>query len=114
MVLEIPTTPGDPAYTQRTTLDGVEYFFEFRWNERDGAWYMHIADVDEQHIRSGIRIVLRWPLLRRVTDPRRPPGSIMAIDTSGQDLAPGLNDLGARVKLLYLDAAEIAAIRKAL
>jgi hypothetical protein len=110
MILEIPTTPSVPAYTQRTTLDGREYAFEFRWNDRDGAWYMHIADSDGQHIRSGIRIVLNWPLLRRVTDPRTPPGSIVAIDTSKQDLAPGLDDLGARVKLLYLDAAELAAI----
>jgi hypothetical protein len=113
MILEIPTTPGDPAYTQRTTLDGREYFFEFRWNDRDGAWYMHLADDQEQHIRSGIRIVCNWPLLRRITDPRKPPGSIMAIDTEGSDQTPGLHDLGARVKLFYLDAAELAAIRKA-
>jgi hypothetical protein len=110
VIFEIPTTRGLPAYTQRTTLDGREYSLEFRWNERDGAWYMHLADAEGQHIRSGIRIVCRWPLLRRITDPRRPPGSIVAIGSSGNDTTPGFNDLGARVKLLYLDAAELAAI----
>jgi hypothetical protein len=109
-VLVIPTTPSVPSYTQRTTLDGREYQFEFRWNTRDSAWYFHIADEQGAHIRSAIKVVLDWPLLRRIVDERRPPGSIMAIDSSGTSTNPTLDDFGTRVKLYYLDAAELAAI----
>lgn len=107
----IPLSPGTPAFTQRTLLDGRAYILDFRWNERESAWYLSLLDEHEDPILYGIKLVLNWPLLRRVVDPRRPPGSLMCVDPSGNDDSPGLQELGTRVELIYLDAEEIAANR---
>lgn len=110
MILLAPTTPSVPAYTQRTALDGRDYLLEFGWNARDSAWYLHLSDERGASIRAGIRIVCDFPLLRRIRDPRVPPGSLMAIDSAGAGVRPGYDELGTRVRLYYLDAAELAEL----
>ena len=103
----IPTSTTAPLYTQRTELDGRECVVAFDWNERDGAWYLAISDVDEERLLSGIKIVEGAPLLRRQTDPRLPPGEIVAVDTMDEGKDPGFADRGDRVILYYVDAADL-------
>lgn len=99
--LEIPVSVDVPLYQIRTTLDGSEYLFRFDWNGREGRWYFSLADINESWIVTGVKIVCNWPLLRRVTDKRRPPGELMATDFTSTGEPPGFVDLGRRVKLLY-------------
>src|SRR3989304_6187463 len=47
----------------------------------------------------------RGPLVPR---PRRPPGSLGAVDATGSMLPPTLDDLGTRVQLVYVDVEELA------
>lgn len=95
-------------YSQRTVLDGREYLLLFRWNQREGRWYLTISDQDGAPIVSGVKIVVNFPLItNRIVDARRPPGEIFATDTTGADIDPGLDDLGSRVVLIYIDAADI-------
>jgi hypothetical protein len=108
-----PSSPDDPFSTQRTTLDGVEYAFRFLWNTREGHWYMTLSDSAESPIASSRKIVVDWDLLRGVIDDRKPPGLIVAIDTSEQGIDPGQTELGERVLLTYFDAEEVAALEAA-
>jgi len=102
---ETDSTRGN--YTQRTVLDGREYLLRLRWNERSEKWYLSIYDQDESPIYEGIKVVVNFPLLgARIVDERRPPGELMALDPSS-DRDPGLYDLGSRVVLCYVDAADI-------
>ena len=64
-VLEIPTQPGIPHYTQQTELDGKTYTMEFEFIEREGFWMLHIGDQDGNQLVSGIKLVVDWSLLRR-------------------------------------------------
>lgn len=98
----------DPAFTQRSKLDGTEYELYFEWNERDGRWFFSISDSTGDRIASGIKVVADWPLIHRVRDARRPPGEIVAIDSTGNGEPPGRDDLGARVKIYYYDEASFA------
>lgn len=101
-----PETRGN--FSQRTILDGREYVLTFRWNQREAKWYLSIADTNEAPIVQGVKIVINFPLLtNRIVDERRPPGEIFAVDPSGEERDPGLYDLGARVRLLYIEAADI-------
>lgn len=111
--LIVPTSAAADvsSYVQRTTLDGVEYVLRFDWNDREGRWYMTLADRDGEPIANGVKVVCGWPLLRRSADARAPAGMLMAVDQSGQGLDPGLSELGGRVPLVYFDAAELAALR---
>jgi hypothetical protein len=104
-------------YRQVTTLDGRDYTLRFLFNQREGKWYMSLSDESDDSIVHGVKIVPLISLLRKVTDARRPPGVLMARDTTAADidfgagekvadLDPGLNDLGARVLLFYFPEDE--------
>jgi hypothetical protein len=92
----------------QATLDGATYTLEFRWNVRLGAWFLAILDeTGSTPIQTGIRLVANWRL-GSANVALQPPGSLFAHDTSGQGLDPGFEDLGTRVQLVYLTAAEMA------
>lgn len=102
-VLQLPSATDTEAFRFETELEGVIFKFAFQWNERDSHWYMTLADSEGAAIVSGIKVVARTPLLRGISDARRPPGDIMAYDTTGAG-DPGLEDLGENVLLLYHEA----------
>lgn len=108
--LLVPTSPGVPFYTQKTRLDGVDYVLGFRYNQREDRWYLSLADSEEIPILSGLKLVTNWPLLQAYHyDPRVPPGELFAMDLSGDDTPPGLNELGEglRTQLIYFEAGTL-------
>jgi len=110
MIYEIPCVPdGQALWTQRTALDGRDYLLSFQWQQRDGHWLVTVADQDGSEIMSGRAITTGYPVLRGCTDPRRPPGMLVALDTQGQGADADFVTLGTRVVLAYFDAAEMAA-----
>lgn len=101
--LTVPTRTDLGAYTFQVELDGAVYRFSFQFNDREGFWYLSIADESGIPIRSGIKVVVNWPLFARAVEEAAPPGSLFAIDTTDQDLEPGLADLGEAVLLTYIE-----------
>lgn len=99
----IPTSITAPFYSQVTSLDGVSYELEFRWNSRDEAWYINIFNTSGTALAYGIRVVTDWPLIRRMTVAERPAGSIIALDTTGTGTMPTLTTLGTVIQLVYID-----------
>lgn len=108
-VIELPLRPDLPHYSFSLELEGRAFVFVFRWNARAAAWLFDVSDAEGNLLLAGRRLVLDWPLLARFTDPRLPRGELVAQDTTGKRAAPGLADLGARVKVLYFDAADLPA-----
>lgn len=106
-VLVIPTPNDQPYYSQKVRLDGRDYLFHVAYNEREDRRYLSIHDEEDEPLVSGIKIIANWPLLRSYRfEPRLPPGELMAIDLTGDDSPPGLNELGEdrRVELNYFEA----------
>ncbi len=101
---QVPTTADDVLYQQVTSLDGRDYVLTFALNLRDGRWYFDIADQDAVAIAESIPLVVNWDLLRRVLDPRRPPGKLVCVDPTGADVDPGPTDAPV---LIYVEAAEL-------
>lgn len=105
----IPTrTDGTQHYTFRTSLGGNVYRFEFFWNARDSSWSFVMSDGTGEPLVAR-KVVLDTPMFSRFQDGRLPFGEMMAMDTSGQDVEPGLTDLGSRVLLTFTDGADIQA-----
>jgi hypothetical protein len=88
---------------ERVTLSGREYILRLQWNVREERWTLSIADQSDVPILDGAVLVADWPLLRTVVDKRRPPGEIIAWDTTNMGRDPGLGDLGTRVLLAYIE-----------
>ena len=103
----LPTlTDGTTDYIFTTTLDGGTYRFQFDFNDRDGFWYFLLLDANGVQLCSR-KVVVGYSLIGRFTNVALPPGCLAAIDTSGQMVEAGLNNLGARVLLLYFERADL-------
>lgn len=119
-----PQTPPLPFFDVVASLDGVNYTLQFRWNERgmrllsdgteeEGSWFITVLDEPGQEVILGdVKLVVDWPLWRVRAD-RTPPGFLIAFDTSGEGIDPGLDDLGVRVVIDYITADEIEAAEAA-
>ena len=103
-LLVIPVT-NDPWSEVTVSLDGAVYVLTFRWNTRDGSWFMDISDANGDLLKPGIKLVCDWPLTAfRDTDANLPPGMLSVYDMSGAQIPPTLDDLGTRCLLLYEEA----------
>ena len=97
----IPTLADSEHYSERVELDGTIYGLTFMWNTREEAWFLSVADADGVALVSGVKLVADWQLFQSVSNASMPPGEMVAVDTSGAGLDPGLTDLGERVLLMY-------------
>jgi hypothetical protein len=104
----IPTrTDGTQRYAIRCQLGARYYTLEIRWNARDSSWGFVLSNAAGDELVSK-KIVVGQMLTIHEVDERLPIGELLAIDTSGQDLDPGLTDFGTRVLLTFTDAADFA------
>lgn len=103
---EIGILPSVADQRLKVVLDGETFILRARWNASAGQWMLDVEDAAGV-ILAGIPMTLAMPYLRRYADRRLPRGELLIIDTSAQDLEAGLDDLGARVKLLYIEAADL-------
>jgi hypothetical protein len=115
----VPTdATGAPFYSQTTTLEGVQYLLTFSYAQREGAWYLSVADANGVDIYNGMKLVCSGPsgpipLLWRCKDPRRPPGDLFVLSGTSDLTPPGLADLApgsGRCALYYMTSDVLALI----
>lgn len=106
-VLILPVQAGTPSQEFQVSLDGQLYTLGLTWNEREASFHLDVSDQDGNALVLGRKVVVGLPLLARFRDPQLPRGQLLAVDTSGAGIDPGLNDLGARVPLYYVEAASL-------
>lgn len=112
MALVLPTlTDGTEAYDQRTQLEGIEYLWSFRYNLRRELWTFSLQALSGAPILTGQTVYVGVRLNRRAVG--GPPGVLIAVSETDDLDPPMLEELGARVKLMYLTAAEVAALEAA-
>ena len=94
-----------PYYTQRVTLDGVDYQIQIDWSVREARWYFSLLDTLGGLICGPIKVMTNWPMLRWYHDREGcPTGEILAVSLSPDDSPPGFLDLGVgrRCTLVYV------------
>lgn len=103
MALEAIRTFDDPFYSMTVALDGSDYLFEFRYNQREDCWYFDLSLTDGTLLVAGVKVVCNRPLLKRFVDTRLPPGTLIAFSSTNDASPPGLTELGEdrRVTLVY-------------
>lgn len=109
-VYTIPTRSDFDALRFQTTLDGVVFTIILKKNLRDESWSFDLLTQDETPIKYGIKLVNAFPLLRLIADRTRPPGEMLAIDTTGILQLPNLDQLGTEVVLTYVDEEGVNAL----
>ena len=94
------------AFRYKTMLSGKSFVLRFTWDDRATSWHLDIGLIDGTWLANGIRIVVGYPLLYRRQDTRLPAGQLYARASEGGEIAQR-EDLGTRVKLFYIPAAEL-------
>lgn len=111
MAIQLPIpTPVRPFVSVKVALDGVTFEVRVRWNERAERWFFSLYDAEERVLAPSRAVVLGFPLLARFVRNRQrlPAGQIVAVDTADTGVEPGLDELGTRVQLIYVTAAELS------
>jgi hypothetical protein len=100
-------TDGTARYRQTTVLDGVNFVLYFDYNARDEHWRLTVHDVEDLPIAGcvGKKLVVGWPVLHGVTDPRRPAGELLVVGPGDAD--PGLFNLGSDYILHYIPEGDL-------
>lgn len=102
-VYRIPVDITYPSTVQETTLDGTTYRLLFRWNARDGYWYLTIRDLEDGEIAPSRRLVPGSSLLRLISDlDLSLPGRLILYGE-----APGRDDLDSLSYVIYLDETTV-------
>ena len=106
MILELPFT-SDPAYVFTTQLGETKYRFDVKFNDRSGVWTLDLYDATTQTL-----IVASLPLVlgQDILEPYNfGIGALFCVDTTGQGLDAGADELGSRVKVYWAIPDEVAA-----
>jgi hypothetical protein len=109
MILEIPIEPDVPHQRFSVPLEGRAYLFEVQWNGRTEGWFMDVFDAEESIIVRGLALVLGTVIGAQCADDRFPPGLFFMSDTARTGLDANVDDLGARVKLYYVEDVDSLA-----
>ena len=110
MPVKLDFVPAVPNYRFGTTLDGIPYIFDVRWNGRDRAWYFDLLEEDETIIITGITVVLGAILDGRSAADSIPLGAIIAADLASSGTDATFDDIGDRVGVYFYTAAELDAL----
>jgi len=103
----IPIVQSNPNYRLQLSIGNAGYLFDFRWNTREGYWYLDVYDVTERPIRTGMKCVVGTFLGRSSQEAPFADGALIVYDTSGKGLDAGLDDFGSRVQMVYLSSLEL-------
>ena len=101
----LPVSDTLTNYELEISLDGVSYRIRLKFNSRSEAWFLDLFDANGERLRSGIRVVSDWSLLRLFQGEGRPEGDLLTLSSQSSISAPDEDQLGAEVLLTYLGDA---------
>ena len=107
MPVIVPTRTDIATYEFSIELELLVYRFRMQFNGRDQSWFFDLLDEEGNPFRQGKKVVTNFPLLRLLSAEGRPPGELYAIDTTGENIRAGLEDLGSQVILVYFPEVEV-------
>ena len=84
-------------------IDDADYTLRLTWSERLGSWYADLLDADDNVLWAGRKILARYQIAARQVVAGAPAGIFFADDQDNDTTAPGFDDLGGRVKIIYAD-----------
>ena len=95
------------AFFFTVDLDGVTFQALFQFNSREGFWYFDLQDLEGNVIRSSVKAIINWPVIRLDVSQLRPAGELVFVDTRSERTDPGLADLGETALFSYLPEADL-------
>lgn len=106
MILELPLS-SDAAQIFTTQLGDAKYTFDVKYNDRSGVWTLDLYDASTQLMMvASLAMVIGQDLLEPYNFGI---GSLLCVDSSGQGLDAGPDDLGDRIRVYWFSPDEVVA-----
>lgn len=105
--ISIPFLTSQTNYLLGVPVDDFTLLFDTRWNSRDSAWYVDIYEDDGTPVAINVKIVTGVQLGRLSQHDFFTTHKLIAVDTSGQGLDPGFDDLNARVLVVITSSSDV-------
>lgn len=102
-IKEIPLPPDTALFTIQANLSGIDYVLLFDYSGKEDRFYLSILDASGEMLRSGIKVLCNWNVLRQWRGEGRPAGALIFSD--GKETppeGPGWGELGRSVRLYYV------------
>ncbi|HSS39040.1 MAG TPA: hypothetical protein VLT58_09750, partial [Polyangia bacterium] len=97
------TSDYDQSFT--TTLNGVRYVIDARWNERGQVWTFDLTrEADQVLLLAGVSMLSGQDLLAPYA---LGIGGLVVTDLSNNSTDPGPDDLGDRAAVVFLNNDEL-------
>ena len=106
MAERVSVQPGILNQRFQVGLGGAQYTLTFRWSDRVAAWNVTVVGPEGETVVEGRRVVVGVRIAIRKRPTERLAGWLLPVDTSGEDRAPGADELGDRVSVLWLGAED--------
>lgn len=101
-MLELYTDSKSKDQLSSVTLDGNDYKYRIYWSSMYHRWYMDWLDSSSTPLNVGTKIVVGQSLVKS----RLFKGTVIALSVSNDETPPSRDELGKRVKLMYLKEEE--------
>jgi len=102
-LLTLPISNIRSNYEFTSTLDGVEYTFNFRYNPRSKVWNMSIADETNTPIVTNIPIYVNQDLLSQYKAYPIPQGLMMCVNNLDGISEPTRDNFSVDTAILYYE-----------
>lgn len=106
-LLPIDAEDREPFLDNTYELGGIELLVRLEYSERLNTYYMTLFDADGDTIYANRKILAGYQVAIRQRDARLPPGIFVPADTDLRDTPPTFDELGGRVKLLFVPNEDI-------
>jgi hypothetical protein len=110
----LQTDTGDTPSPQivRVALDGTVYLVGVRWNDRGACWSLDLSSEDGSPLAQGLAVRnAGMPINSQLrTRAGFPPGLLLAVPASEPNVDAAMSELGGRVRIVYVEAADVDAI----
>lgn len=101
MAIEVFPLYSEQWFSYQLVVDGRVLIFEYRYSDRAECWYWDIFDVNNNALRTGIRMITGYPLAKRTIDLFE--GTPIIIRQDGDsDAAATANDFPNEVAFMYV------------
>ena len=104
-VFEIPTDNSSPAFTFNSSLDGNNYQFEFRWNDRVNLWIFSMFDDEDNPLFLGKPYQTGVNFLQQISSVKAPRGFLFCDNANVVGKDADRFTIGVNVKFYYNDKA---------
>jgi hypothetical protein len=106
VIYDMQLAPTSAWFSERRTIQGGTYVFDYRWNTRIGLWIWDVSDAAGNPIVLGTPMLVNRNILVQYPTLTLPVGSFSVLDMTGNNQEAGLSSFNVSHKFFFVDTTQ--------